>query len=46
MATIDIKDMFFMVPLQPGDRDQFAFVYGGNHIPLLGFLRGTSIHPP
>ncbi|XP_075595325.1 uncharacterized protein LOC142599343 [Balearica regulorum gibbericeps] len=25
MATVDVKDMFFMVPLQPEDQDRFAF---------------------
>ncbi|KFQ80711.1 hypothetical protein N335_00742, partial [Phaethon lepturus] len=28
-ATIDVKDMFFMVPLQEADRDRFAFTGEG-----------------
>ncbi|KFR04099.1 hypothetical protein Y956_00794, partial [Nipponia nippon] len=28
-ATIDVKDMFFMVPLQPGDQERFAFTWEG-----------------
>ncbi|KFU88674.1 hypothetical protein M959_02911, partial [Chaetura pelagica] len=27
--TIDVKDMFFMVPLQKADRDRFAFTWEG-----------------
>ncbi|XP_040977018.1 uncharacterized protein LOC121232714 [Aquila chrysaetos chrysaetos] len=29
LATIDVKDMFFMVPLQEADRDRFAFTWEG-----------------
>ncbi|GAB0209514.1 pol-like protein ENS-3 [Grus japonensis] len=29
MATVDVKDMFFMVPLQPEDQDRFAFTWEG-----------------
>ncbi|KAK4810916.1 hypothetical protein QYF61_013324 [Mycteria americana] len=29
LATIDIKDMFFMVPLQENDRGRFAFTWDG-----------------
>lgn len=29
MATIGVKDAFFMVPLQPQDQDRFAFTGGG-----------------
>lgn len=29
MAVIDVKDMFFMVPLQPEDQDCFAFTWEG-----------------
>ncbi|KAK4806128.1 hypothetical protein QYF61_005500, partial [Mycteria americana] len=29
LATIDVKDMFFMVPLQENDRGRFAFTWDG-----------------
>ena len=29
MATLDIKEMFFMIPLQEQDKDQFAFTWKG-----------------
>jgi len=29
MATLDVKDMFFMVPLQEHDKAQFAFTWKG-----------------
>lgn len=29
LATIDVKDMFFMVPLQDSDRERFAFTWEG-----------------
>ena len=29
LATIDVKDMFFMVPIQEADRDRFAFTWEG-----------------
>ncbi|NXT26999.1 POK10 protein, partial [Syrrhaptes paradoxus] len=28
-ATIDVKDMFFMVPIQESDQDKFAFTWQG-----------------
>ena len=37
-ATIDVKDMFFMVPLQEADRDRFAFTWEG--------VQFTFTHPP
>jgi len=27
LATIDVKDMFFMAPLQPEDQSRFAFTW-------------------
>ena len=29
LATIDVKDMFFMVPVQPEDQTRFAFTWEG-----------------
>uniref|UniRef100_K7EZ27 ribonuclease H n=1 Tax=Pelodiscus sinensis TaxID=13735 RepID=K7EZ27_PELSI len=29
LAVLDIKDMFFMVPLQPADQNRFAFTWKG-----------------
>ena len=29
LATVDVKDMFFMVPLQPEDQTHFAFTWEG-----------------
>ncbi|CAM5103890.1 unnamed protein product [Natator depressus] len=29
LAVLDVKDMFFMVPLQPADQERFAFTWRG-----------------
>ncbi|CAM5100355.1 unnamed protein product [Eretmochelys imbricata] len=29
LAVLDVKDMFFMVPLQPADQERFAFTWKG-----------------
>ncbi|GAB0203425.1 hypothetical protein GRJ2_002808100 [Grus japonensis] len=41
LATIDVKDMFFMVPLQEGDRDRFAFTWEGGSNPLFTSTKGN-----
>ncbi|KAK4807226.1 hypothetical protein QYF61_024346 [Mycteria americana] len=33
MVALDVKDMFFMVPLQPEDQERFAFTCGFKHSP-------------
>ena len=40
LATIDVKDMFSMVPLQEGDRDRFAFTWEGIQYTFTRLLQG------
>ncbi|NXA98904.1 POK8 protein, partial [Melanocharis versteri] len=44
-ATIDVKDMFFMVPLQPEDQDQFAFTWGGQQYTFTRLPQGYKHSP-
>ncbi|NXC37602.1 TF28 protein, partial [Penelope pileata] len=39
-ATIDVKDMFFMVPLQEGNQDQFAFTWEGQQYTFSHLTQG------
>lgn len=43
MATIDVKDMFFMIPLQPGDR--FAFTWQGQQYTFTRLPQGYKHSP-
>ncbi|MCQ4078550.1 hypothetical protein FK519_27625, partial [Klebsiella pneumoniae] len=45
MATIDVKDMFFMVPLQPEDRDRFAFTWEGQQYTFTRLPQGYKHSP-
>ena len=40
LATIDVKDMFFMVPLQPEDQSRFAFTWEGQQYTFIGVPQG------
>ncbi|KFP62999.1 hypothetical protein N322_02582, partial [Cariama cristata] len=44
-ATIDVKDMFFMVPLQETGRDQFAFTWEGVQFTFTCLLQGYYHSP-
>ncbi|NXY51752.1 POLY protein, partial [Ceuthmochares aereus] len=44
-ATIDVKDMFFMVPLQVEDRDQFAFIWEGQQYTFTRLPQGYKHSP-
>ncbi|PKU32707.1 endogenous retrovirus group k member 18 pol [Limosa lapponica baueri] len=44
MATIDVKDMFFMVPLQPEDQDPFAFTWEEQQFTFTWLPQGKD-HP-
>ncbi|NXT30484.1 POK11 protein, partial [Syrrhaptes paradoxus] len=44
-ATIDVKDMFFMVPLQPEDRDRFAFTWEGQQFTFTRLPQGYKHSP-
>ncbi|KFM11462.1 hypothetical protein AS27_04017, partial [Aptenodytes forsteri] len=44
-ATIDVKDMFFMVPLQEADRDRFAFTWEGVQFTFTRLPRGYCHSP-
>ncbi|NWQ81406.1 TF29 protein, partial [Columbina picui] len=44
-ATIDVKDMFFMIPLQPEDRDRFAFSWEGQQYAFTQLPQGYKHSP-
>ncbi|NXL79790.1 TF26 protein, partial [Leptocoma aspasia] len=44
-ATIYVKDMFFMTPLQPGDMDRFAFTWEGQQNTFTRLLQGYKHFP-
>ncbi|NXF28474.1 YI31B protein, partial [Rhodinocichla rosea] len=44
-ATIDVKDMFFMIPLQPEDRDRFAFTWEGQQFTFTRLPQGYKHSP-
>ena len=45
MATIDVKDMFFTVPLQPEDQDRFAFTWEGQQFTFTRLPQGYKHSP-
>lgn len=45
MATIDVKDMFFMIPLQREDRDHFAFTWEGQQFTFTRLPQGYKHSP-
>lgn len=45
MATLDVKDMFFMIPLQEHDKAQFAFTWKGIQYAFNGLLQGYKHSP-
>ena len=45
MATIDVKDMFFMVPLQPEDQEHFAFMWEGQQYTFTRLPQGYKHSP-
>ncbi|KFV61024.1 hypothetical protein N307_00052, partial [Dryobates pubescens] len=45
MGTVDVKDMFFMVPLQPEDQDRFAFTWGGQQFTFTRLPQGFKHSP-
>lgn len=45
MATIDVKDMFFMIPLQPEDMDRFAFTWEGQQYTFTRLPQGYKHSP-
>lgn len=45
MATTDVKDMFFMVSIQPEDQDQLAFTWEGQQLTFTILPQGF-IHSP
>ena len=45
-ATIDVKDMFFMVPLQEADEIVLLLPGKGCSSPLHVFIRDTATHRP
>ncbi|KAM6042944.1 LOW QUALITY PROTEIN: cytosolic phospholipase A2 gamma-like [Theristicus caerulescens] len=45
MATTDVKDMFFMVPLQPQDQDRFAFTWKGQQFTFTWLPQGYKHSP-
>ncbi|NXI95140.1 YI31B protein, partial [Psophia crepitans] len=44
-ATIDLKDMFFMVPLQPEDWERFAFIREGQQYTFTRLPQGYKHSP-
>ncbi|NXF13574.1 POL5 protein, partial [Smithornis capensis] len=44
-ATIDVKDMFFMIPLQEKDRDHFAFTWEGQQYTFTRLPQGYKHSP-
>ncbi|NXA44210.1 TF26 protein, partial [Eudromia elegans] len=44
-ATINVKDMFFMVPLQPEDQDRFAFTWEGQQYTFTRLPQGYKHSP-
>ncbi|NXQ56599.1 POK8 protein, partial [Anthoscopus minutus] len=44
-ATIDVKDMFFMIPIQPEDMDHFAFTWEGQQYIFTRFPQGYKHSP-
>ncbi|KGL94381.1 hypothetical protein N301_15305, partial [Charadrius vociferus] len=44
-ATINVKDMFFMVPLQPEDQECFAFTWGGQQYTFTRLPQGYKHSP-
>ena len=45
MATIDVKDMVFMVPLQPEDQERFAFTWEGQQDTFTPLPQGYKHSP-
>lgn len=45
LETIDVKDMFFVVPLLEADKNYFAFIWEGNQYPFTPLPQGYQ-HPP
>jgi len=45
LATIDVKDMFFMVPLQPDDQSRFAFTWEGQQYTFTRLPQGYKHSP-
>jgi len=45
LATIDVKDMFFMVPLQPEDQTRFAFTWEGQQYSFTRLPQGYKHSP-
>ncbi|NXQ14716.1 TF29 protein, partial [Peucedramus taeniatus] len=44
-ATIDVKDMFFMIPIQPEDMDHFAFTWEGQQYTFTRLPQGYKHSP-
>ncbi|NXX59945.1 TF29 protein, partial [Scopus umbretta] len=44
-ATIDVKDMFFMVPLQPEDQECFVFTWEGQQFTFTRLPQGYKYSP-
>ncbi|NXU61519.1 POL5 protein, partial [Horornis vulcanius] len=44
-ATIDVKDMFFMIPIQPEDMDRFAFTWEGQQYTFTRLPQGYKHSP-
>ncbi|NWZ38526.1 POL5 protein, partial [Brachypodius atriceps] len=44
-ATIDVKDMFFMIPTQPEDMDRFAFTWEGQQYTFTRLPQGYRHSP-
>lgn len=49
MAALDVKDTFFMVPLQEEDKEKFAFTWEGiqytfNRLPQVYKHSSTTVH--
>lgn len=45
MATIDVKDMFLMIPIQPEDMDRFAFTWEGQQYTFTRLTQGYKHSP-
>lgn len=45
MATLDVKNMFFMIPFQEHDKAQFAFTWKGVQYTFNGLLQGCKHSP-
>ncbi|KAF4793499.1 hypothetical protein TURU_110738 [Turdus rufiventris] len=45
MATVDVKDMFFMIPLQEEDRNRFAFTWEGQQNTFTRLPQGYKHSP-